>query len=198
LPAVAGVWIGARLRRLELNGTSLHWRRNGPYMPIAVIAACGLRQPVVERIGLVTGKHGIANWQQFNGRCSVIGNQHDSHARLARRQHHHGSQWIAFPWISATASNDPTGGQWSNAVHVSSGMWTCWYQNGATEPDLAGRGRSRHVLPRRGVGTIESEQGKSGQQRGLRQAGHDRSQRSTARKRFGDPSQYRVPHSSRM
>src|SRR6185312_7134213 len=123
---------------------------------------------------------------------SVVGNQHHSHASPASRQHDYSSQRIVFPWISATTANDLTGRQWGDAAHVSRGARPCWYQDSATEPHFAGSGRCRVVFPLRSVSTIDSDQSKSGQQGGWGQAGHDRSQRSTARKRFGDPSQYRV------
>jgi hypothetical protein len=73
-------------------------------------------------------------------------------------------------------------------VHVGDRVRPCWHQDGATEPDLAWRSKNRIVLARCSVDTIKSDQGDNHQQAGC-QAVHDRSQRITACKRFGDPSQ---------
>lgn len=91
--------------------------------------------------------------------------------------------------IGASAANGLPEWQRGDAVDVADGMGSCRFQDGAAEPNLAGWRKSRIVLDRRSVDTIiKSDQGDHDQQDG-RQTGHESSQRITACKRFGDPSQ---------
>ena len=113
-------------------------------------------------------------------------------AQLAGWQQDHGSQRVVQFGIGAATATDAPGRQQAGALRVVGDARSRRYDKGAAELDLPGRvgGRAASAPPK----AIRAQRS-AGQ---TLSAGHDSSQRNTARKRFGGPSQYRVPYSSRM